>query len=105
MQQSSASLSLHLGVLGLWKIVALNSLNPPCSAFFQQFLAWCHPSFVMISYLYITVGDDACIRCLYNIITSGTFILTSINIINNEVGCKDDTMPNTVDTRRHCEED
>ena len=23
----------------------------------------------------------------------------------NEVGCRDDTMPKTVDTRRHCEED
>ena len=23
----------------------------------------------------------------------------------NEVGCRDDTMPKSVDTRRHCEED
>ena len=30
---------------------------------------------------------------------------TSIKIIKNEVGCRDDTMPKTVDTRRHCEED
>ena len=28
---------------------------------------------------------------------------TSIKIIKNEVGCRDDTMPKTGDTRRHCE--
>ena len=32
-------------------------------------------------------------------------IYTSIKIIKNEVGCRDDTMPKTVDTRRHCEEE
>ena len=31
--------------------------------------------------------------------------LTSIKIIKNEVGCRDDTVPKTVDTRRHCEEE
>ena len=30
---------------------------------------------------------------------------TSVKIIKNEVGCRDDTMPKTVDTRRHCEEE
>ena len=30
---------------------------------------------------------------------------TSIKIIKNEVGCRDDTVPKTVDTRRHCEEE
>ena len=30
---------------------------------------------------------------------------TSVNIIKNEVGCRDDTMPKTVETRRHYEED
>ena len=29
---------------------------------------------------------------------------TSIKIIKNEVGCRDDTVPKTVGTRRHCEE-
>ena len=54
----------------------LHALDPPRSAFlFQQFLASCHPSF------------------------------TSVKIIKNEVGCRDDTVPKTVDTRRHCEED
>ena len=32
-------------------------------------------------------------------------IITSIKIIKNEVGCRDDTVPKTVDTRRHCEEE
>ena len=27
---------------------------------------------------------------------------TSIKIIKNEVGCRDDTVPKTVGTRRHC---
>ena len=31
--------------------------------------------------------------------------ITSVKIIKNEVGCRDDTVPKTVDTRRHCEED
>ena len=30
---------------------------------------------------------------------------TSVKIIINEVGCRDDTVPKTVKTRRHCEED
>ena len=32
-------------------------------------------------------------------------IPTSVKIIKNEVGCRDDTVPKTVETRRHCEED
>ena len=32
-------------------------------------------------------------------------IYTSVKIIKNEVGCRDDTVPKTVDTRRHCEEE
>ena len=34
-----------------------------------------------------------------------TSVYTSIKIIKNEVGCRDDTVPKTVDTRRHCEEE
>ena len=30
---------------------------------------------------------------------------TGVKIIKNEVGCRDDTVPKTVETRRHCEED
>ena len=36
---------------------------------------------------------------------SANGICTSVKIIKNEVGCRDDTVPKTVDTRRHCEED
>ena len=34
-----------------------------------------------------------------------TLNVTSVKIIKNEVGCRDDTVPKTVDTRRHCEEE
>ena len=30
---------------------------------------------------------------------------TSVKISKNEVECRDDTVPKTVETRRHCEED
>ena len=30
---------------------------------------------------------------------------TSIKSIKNEVGCRDDTVPKTVETRKYCEED
>ena len=30
-------------------------------------------------------------------------LYTSTKINKNEVGCRDDTVPKTVDTRRHCE--
>ena len=30
---------------------------------------------------------------------------TRVKIIKNEVGCRDVTVPKTVETRRHCEED
>ena len=30
---------------------------------------------------------------------------TSIKIIKNEVGCRDETVPKTIETRRHCEDD
>ena len=33
------------------------------------------------------------------------YMYTSVKIIKNEVGCRDDTVPKTVETRRHCEED
>ena len=37
--------------------------------------------------------------------TQDTVIYTSVKIIENEVGCRDDTVPKTVETKRHCEED
>ena len=41
----------------------------------------------------------------YNIEHMHIYTCTSIKIIKNEVGCRDDTVPKTVDTRRHCEEE
>ena len=38
------------------------------------------------------------------LIVTGIYV-TSVKIIKNEVGCRDDTVPKTVDTRRHCEEE
>ena len=37
--------------------------------------------------------------------TLTAIIYASVKIIKNEVGCRDDTVPKTVDTRRHCEEE
>ena len=34
--------------------------------------------------------------------STDSLIYTSVKIIKNEVGCRDDTMPKTVVTRRHC---
>ena len=34
-----------------------------------------------------------------------TKLFTSVKITKNEVGCRDETVPKTVETRRHCEED
>ena len=42
----------------------------------------------------------------FNLIkTQVIYSITSVKIIKNEVGCRDDTVPKTVETRRHCEED
>ena len=53
----------------------------PCSGFlYLQFLARCHP-YILISFLMI------------------------FTLVKNEVGCREDTVSKTVETRRHCEED
>ena len=31
--------------------------------------------------------------------------ISMLNKCKNEVGCREDTVPKTVDTRRHCEEE
>ena len=47
-----------------------------------------------------------CIKSYLHIgLLIGILYSTSIKIIKNEVGCRDNTMPKTLDTRRHCEED
>ena len=42
---------------------------------------------------------------VYAEIGHSEIIITSIKIIKNEVGCRDDAVPKTVDTRRHCKEE
>ena len=39
------------------------------------------------------------------ILTAEKMSGTSVKITKNDVGCRDDTMPKTVEARRHCEED
>ena len=87
MQQSSATQSLHLSFWGLRKIVAYSHSSSQCLLVSTVFgtVSSLHPtSFLMIFIL---------------------VIYTSVKIIKNEVGCRDDTVPKTVETRRHCEED
>ena len=71
MQQSSATQSLHLSFWGLRKIVACSHSSSQC---------------LLVPTVFGTVSS---------------LHLTSVKIIKNEVGCRDDTVPKTVDTRRH----
>ena len=77
MQQSSAIPSLHLGFLGLRKIVA-------CS---QPYLA-----------------VASCIYSFWHgVIPTSYFIFNDFyTCIITSVRCRDDTVPKTVDTRSHC---
>ena len=61
---------------GLWKIAT-------CSQFYLTVPSWTGSTAVRVHSQYCT----------------------SVKIIKNEVGCRDDTVPKTVDTRRHCEEE
>ena len=46
------------------------------------------------------------VTCIGYILGVGCCVIyTSVKIIKNEVECRDDTVPKTVETRRHCEED
>ena len=58
-----------------------------------------NPLHVVWRMLFSSSGN---IQCLVNFVMT---ISTSVKIIKNEVGCRDDTVPKTVDTRRHCEEE
>ena len=75
MQQSSATQSLHLDFCGLRKIVTCSHSSSQC---------------LLVSTVFAMVSS-----------LHPTSFLTSIKIIKNEVGCRDDTVPKTIDTRRH----
>ena len=50
-------------------------------------------------------GPEHCSNADMDQDTMYMYILyTSVKIIKNEVGCRDDTVPKTVETRRHCED-
>ena len=80
MQQSSATPSLHLWFLGVAE---------DCC---------------MLSFL---LAVPSCIYSFWHgVIPTSYFIFNDFYTCNkNEVGCRDDTVPKTVDTRRHCEEE
>ena len=90
MQQSSATQSLHLSFWGLRKIVAYSHSSSQCLLVSTVFgtVSSLHPTSFLMTFIYACIID-----------------YTSIKIIKNEVGCRDDTVPKTVDTRRHCEEE
>ena len=75
MQQSSATQSLHLSFWGLRKIVACSHSSSQC---------------LLVSTVFGTVSS---------------LHPTSFLMIFTLVGYRDNTMPKTVDTRRHCGEE
>ena len=51
------------------------------------------------------IPTQALVFIVAEVLQHRSSIYTSIKIIKNEVGCRDDTVPKTVGTRRHCEEE
>ena len=87
MQQSSATQSLHLWFLGVAEDCCMLSILLAVPSCFNSFWHGVIPTSYFIFNDFYTCN------------------ITSIKIIKNEIGCRDDTVPKTVDTRRHCEED
>ena len=79
MQQSSATPSLHLWFLGVAEDCCMLSILLAVPSCFNSFWHGVIPT------SYFIFND---------------FLYTSVKIIKNEVGCRDDTVPKTVDTRR-----
>ena len=77
MQQSSATKSLHLSFWGLRKIVACSHSSSQC---------------LLVSAVFGTVSS----------LHPASF-LTSVKIIKNEVGCRDDTVPKQEGTAKRSE--
>ena len=51
-------------------------------------------------------GSICTCTCTYMYVVHSTFRQPFVyKYKNHEVGCRDDTVPKTVDTRRHCEEE
>ena len=79
MQQSSATQSLHLSFRGLRKIVACSHSSSQCLLVSTVF--------GMVSSLHPTFFND---------------FYTCILLYKCKIRCRDDTVPKTVDTRKHC---
>ena len=65
---------------------------------------WCGFHYMLTSLLFYFSDCTSVFSCSH-FASIGPSYTTSIKIIKNEVGCRDDTVPKTVDTRRHCEEE
>ena len=110
MQQSSATPKTQDVGIGLRKIVACSQSSSQCLLVSTVFgtVSSLHPTsvlmiFILVSLIFLSVRAR---RALQSGLSLDKKISeTSIKIIKTEVGCKDDTVPKTVDTRRHCEED
>ena len=96
MQQSYATQSLHLSFWGLRKIVACSHSSSQCLLVSTVFgtVSSLHPTSFLMIFILVYILIRAVPLLVY---------YTSIKIIKNEVGCRDDAMPKTGDTRRHCE--
>ena len=84
MQQSSATPSLHLWFLGVAEDCCMLSILLAVPSCFNSFWHGVIPT------SYFIFND------FY------TCICTSVKIIKNEIRCRDDTVPKTVDKRKHC---
>ena len=51
------------------------------------------------------IGGETSKSKILRILTKGNIGIANMHKYKNEVGCGDDTVPKTVDTRRHCEEE
>ena len=60
----------------------------------------------LTSHLVHTISCMVCLLfCINNFISPLYNLQLYVYKCKNEVGCRDDTVPKTVDTRRHCEEE
>ena len=62
-----------------------------------RMVSWETGEFVMVRVVQGTVGLNIDSPSRF-----GIALYTSVKIIKNEVRCRDDTVPKTVDTRKHC---
>ena len=79
----------------MYMFMSINQATPACSSVVMLVVVYC----------YRKSCHDGVLLAKMVQVSQWSHIFTSIKIIKNEVGCRDDTVPKTVDTRRHCEEE